>query len=312
MGRRCVMGLFAAFCILLFNTLPAAATGRMPVFASIAPQEYFVQQIGGELVDVHVMVQPGADPHTYEPKPRQMVMLIKSKIYFAVGVPFEETWLNKFSAANPEMLIVHTDQGIEKIPMEAHYHQREGEQHEEHGRKTPGEPREGEQDHPRDVTMDPHIWLSPPLVKVQAKHILDALVRVDPANAATYKMNFDRFGALLDAIDADFKRIFSGKEGMEFLAFHPAWGYFAHTYGLQQVPVEIEGKDPKPAQLIKLIEHARKHNIKVIFVQPQFSSRSAETIARAIGGQVVFADPLAADWAASIREQAAKFNAALR
>ena len=284
--------------------LPAFAD-RLPVFVSIAPQKYFVQQIGGDLVDVQVVVQPGADPHTYEPKPDQMMAMSKCKIYFAIGVPFEKTWLGKFSAINPNMLIVHTDQGIEKIPMAADDHHG----HDENG-ASEGQHDEGHDHH--HGSMDPHIWLSPPLVKIQAEHIRDALVEVDPANESTYSANFKEFAAQIDAIDAEFKRIFAGKRGMEFMVFHPAWGYFASTYGLRQMPVEIEGKEPKPAQLKELIERARRRNIRVIFVQPQFSSKSAAMVARAIGGEVVVADPLASDWAANLRHQAAQFDAALR
>ncbi len=299
-----------ALCLLLSVPLPAFAD-RLPVFVSIVPQKYFVQRIGGNLVDVQVVVQPGADPHTYEPKPSQMMAMSKSKIYFAIGVPFEKTWLEKFSAINPAMLIVHTDQGIEKIAMAADAHHGDDEHWEKHENTASEGQHEEQHDHDHGV-MDPHTWLSPPLVKIQAEHILDALVKVDPANAGTYNANFKEFAAQIDAIDAEFRRIFAGKQGMEFMVFHPAWGYFARTYGLKQVPVEIEGKEPKPGQLKDLIESARAHNIKVIFVQPQFSSKSAVMVARAIGGEVVVADPLAPDWAANLRRQAAKFDAALR
>jgi len=290
--------------------LPASA-GGMPVFVSIAPQEYFLQQIGGELVDIQVMVRPGADPHTYEPKPSQMVALAKAKIYFAIGVPFEKTWLDKFSAASPEMLMVHTEKGIDKIPMATHAPHHEAEHHRE---PEPGSAAEsaGHQAHRHAGELDPHTWLSPPLVKIQARNILDALLAADPAHAAAYRANFAAFNAQLDAMDAEFKRIFAGKRGMKFMVFHPAWGYFAQAYDLQQVPVEVEGKDPKPAELMKLIEDARKDAIRVLFVQPQFSTRSADAIAKAIGGEVVFADPLAADWAANLRQVAAKFEAALK
>ncbi|HEJ83302.1 MAG TPA: cation ABC transporter substrate-binding protein, partial [Desulfobacteraceae bacterium] len=116
----------------------------------------------------------------------------------------------------------------------------------------------------------------------------------------------------IDALDAQIRKIFAGKEGVEFMVFHPAWGYFAHAYGLTQVPIELEGKNPKPAQLKYLIDHARERGIKVIFVQPQFSTKSAEVAAKAIGGRVAFADPLAPDWAENLREQAEIFKAALR
>jgi zinc transport system substrate-binding protein len=108
------------------------------------------------------------------------------------------------------------------------------------------------------------------------------------------------------------KKTFAGQKGLQFMVFHPAWGYFAHAYGLKQVPIEIEGKDPKPAQLQKLIQHARENGIKVVFVQPQFSTESAELVAREIGGQVAFANPLAENWMANLRQVADKFQAALK
>jgi zinc transport system substrate-binding protein len=160
--------------------------------------------------------------------------------------------------------------------------------------------------------FDPHIWLSPPLVKIQARTILAALQEADPAHRSVYEANFKAFTAQIDQLDADLKKTFAGKKGLQFMVFHPAWGYFAHAYGLKQVPIEIEGKDPKPAQLKELIQHARENGIKVVFVQPQFSTKSAELVAREIGGQVAFANPLAEDWMANLRQVADKFQAALK
>jgi len=117
---------------------------------------------------------------------------------------------------------------------------------------------------------------------------------------------------MIDQLDAELKTIFAGKQGLQFMVFHPAWGYFAHAYGLTQVPVEIEGKDPKPAQLKELIQHAREDGIKVIFVQPQFSSKSAKQIAKEIGGEVAVVDPLAENWLANLREVANRFKQALQ
>lgn len=271
----------------------AHGEGVLPVFVSIVPQKYFVDKIGGPRVKASIMVKPGASPATYEPRPRQMVALSKARLYFAIGVPFERVWLGKMTAANPGLLVVHTEAGIEKGPMETHRHGK--------GRA------EGS------GIKDPHIWLSPPLVKIVCRNIRDALVRVDPGHRAIYEANYRKFVLEIQELDAEIRQIFSAAgPGKEFMVFHPAWGYFARTYGLRQVAVELEGKEPRPADLKALIEHARERGIKMLLVQPEFSTKSAEAIAKAIGGQVVLASPLAADWAANLREVATKIRAALR
>ena len=163
-----------------------------------------------------------------------------------------------------------------------------------------------------DGGLDPHIWLSPILVKSQARVILTALQNADPAQAAVFKANYDQFMQQVDDLDAGLRKTFSGKAGLSFMVFHPSWGYFAADYGLRQIPIELEGKNPKPAQLQALIQEARKKGINVIFVQPQFSAKSAGLIARAISGQVVSADPLARDWMANLQKVAEAFKAALR
>ena len=292
---------------------PAWGAERIPVFVSIAPQKFFVEQIGKDLVDVRVMVEPGASPHLYEPKPRQMAAISKARIYFAIGVTFEKAWLNRISASNPGMLIVHTDHGIEKLPMAAHHHHDEDKHHEKaHHDSEDKRHQEAHHDHHDHGELDPHIWLSPPLVMVQARNILTALQSVDPSNHAAYEANYQAFVAMLEDLDGELRNIFAGKKGLQFMVFHPSWGYFAQTYGLKQAPIEIEGKDPKPAQLKKLIDHAREHNIKVVFVQPQFSSKSAEQVAGEIGAQVAFVDPLALNWAHNLREVASKFREAVK
>jgi zinc transport system substrate-binding protein len=276
----------------LFFVPDAGSNDKLSVFVSIAPQRYFVQQIGRELVDVHAMVPPGADPHTYEPKPRQMVSLATAKLYFAIGIEFEAARLTKILSTNPQIKVVHTDQGIQKISMTAGHHHSE-DQHDRSGR-------------------DPHIWLSPPLVMMQARTILNALQEVDPINRSSYEANYKTFMAELVDLDADLKKIFADRQGLRFMVFHPSWGYFARSYGLVQVPIEIEGKSPKPAHLTELIENAREKNIKIVFVQPQFSSKIAELIAREIGGEVAFVDALAENWSENLREVANKFEAALK
>ena len=298
--------------ICLFKAGSPAHADQLKAFVSITPQQYFVQRIGGSLVDVSVLVPTGADPHSYEPKPRQMAELAKTAVYFAVGIDFEKAWMKRIAAANPVMRVVHTDEGIQKLALSAHH---------SHGKDkgrlaSPGNTKHasspgGAHSHHHAGAPDPHVWLSPPLVKIQAKHIADALVAVDSANRTRYEENLVDFLRELDVLDAELKSMFAGNSGVRFMVFHPSWGYFAQAYGLEQVPIEVEGKDPKPAQLKELIHHAREHGVKVVFVQPQFSVKSAEMVAREIGGQVVVADPMAGNWAENLREVGHKFKAAL-
>ena len=287
--------------IVLTLIIGIAASGwaaeRVPVFVSIPPQSYFVQQIGKDLVDVHVLVKPGADPHTYEPKPQQMVALSKAVLYFAIGIEFETAKLAKITALNPRMHVVDTDHGVMKLAMDAHGHQNMKDKREE--------------DH-HQGSLDPHIWLSPPLVMLQARSILTALQAVDPAHRSTYEANYRAFILDLVDLDAQLRAIFDGLKGSPFMVFHPSWGTFAHAYGLNQVPIQIEGKSPKPAQLKELIERARSNRVRIIFVQPQFSSRSAEQISKAIGGRVAVVDPLAQDWANNLRQVAEEFKNAFK
>ena len=290
-----------AYGILLLALLAPgnALATPMKVFVSILPQKYFVEQIGGDRVDVAVMVRPGDSPAVYEPKPAQMVALTEARIYFAIDVPFERVWLKKIATANPKMRIAHTAQGIQKRRMESHHHAAE-----------PASSREG--DNHRTGILDPHVWLSPPLVRILAKNILHALLEADPGHSQIYHDRFNRFIKEIDEIHAELQAVFKDAQGMRFMVFHPAWGYFAETYGLEQVPVEIEGKAPKPGQLRELIDFAKDHGIKVIFVQPQFSIKHAKLIAREISGRVVLADPLAENWSENLRQQAKVFKAALK
>jgi zinc transport system substrate-binding protein len=287
-----------------------AAEERLTVCVSILPQKYFVEKIGGDLVDVHVMVQPGESPATYEPKPRQMTDLVKTEIYFAIGVPFEDAWLPKISEVNPNLQVVHTDNGIEKIPMETSRRHGSGAEHDDADEEQESIDAADSHGH---GGLDPHIWLSPALVKRQAQNILAAIGEKDPSHANVYEANLRNFISEIDALDARLKEMFSGlRQPARFMVFHPSWGYFARAYGLDQIPIEIEGKDPKPAQLKELIEHAREEEIRVIFVQPQFSAKSAELIAREIGGRVAVADPLAEDWAGNLLNVAEVFRASLK
>jgi len=267
---------------------PTLANNIPTVFVSILPQKYFVQQIAKERLNIQVMVKPGASPATYEPSPSQMKALSISKLYFSIGVPFESKWLPKISALYPTLKITPTDQGIKKIPIHDHDHENDNKGHH--------------------YIPDPHIWLSPPLVKIQIAQIFLSLKEIDPDNQQFYETNYRSFLSKIEKLNNELHNMFIYCKHKSFMVFHPSWGYFAQSYGLQQIPIEIEGKDVKPWQLKELITQAKKNNIRVIFAQPQFSSKSANLIAREIGGQVFFIDPLALDWENNLRNVALKIR----
>jgi zinc transport system substrate-binding protein len=262
------------------------------ITVSIVPQRYFVERIGGDHVKVSVMAVPGANPVTYEPKPEQIEALSRADAYVAIGVPFEEAWMERIRSANERMMIVDTTRGIERMPMAAHHHQEVDLEDADEG-------------------LDPHIWLSPRLVKVQARTIYDALVRLDPDHQAVYKANLDGFLADIDQLDTDIRETLSGVGGARFIVFHPSWGYLARDYGLEMIAIEIEGKEPSAFEMAELIAEAKAGGIKVVFAQPEFSTQSAETIAREIDGEVLTISPLALEWPENLRKVADTFASAL-
>jgi zinc transport system substrate-binding protein len=301
-ARRACLGLFAASALLAVTCARAqTAAEPLPVFVSLLPQKQIVERIGGDAVKVDVLVLPGQSPATYDPTPQQMVALAQAAVYFLIGVPFENTWVPKIRQAHPKLTIVDTRQGIKLQPMGGHDHDHD------HGPK----PTAGVTSK-TSGTLDPHIWTSPPLVKQQAATVRDALIGLRPAERARFEAGYARYAAELDALDAELRRLLSGKAQRRFMVFHPAWGYLASAYGLKQIPIEIEGKEPSPQALARIIESAKAEGIRVIFVQKQFSRTAAEQIARAIGGEVVTIDPLAEDFVGNTREVAQALARGLR
>jgi zinc transport system substrate-binding protein len=252
-----------------------AHSRSISVFVSILPQKYFVERIAGSQAEVSVMVGPGDSPATYEPKPKQIEALSRARVYFQIGVPFEQVWMRRLRAANADMLIVDTTVGIQRR------------------------------------LDDPHVWTDPMLVKSMAARIRDAFVKLDPAHAEAYELNYSRFANDLDALDAEIRARLSPYAGRAFLVFHAAWSYFADAYGLRQIPIEAKGKEPGPKTLARVISEARTLGIKVVFVQPQFSRASAEMIAQQIGGHVIAVDPLAENYIENLRHVAASFANAM-
>lgn len=273
---------------------------RIPVYVSIPPQAYFLERIGGDRVNVEVLVGEGQSPHTYEPTPKQMAKLAEAKAYFLIGIPFEKGLMKKIRQSHQSLVIVETQKGVPYRTLSGHDHRHDGHGHgTEQGGESIGVP-------------DPHIWMSPKLVKIQAQNIYDALSRLDPAHKRQYAANLQSFQADLDRVNARIARSLAPIKGKKMYVFHPAFGYFADAYGLTQIPIEIEGKEPGGRQLADLIEKAKKDGVKVIFVQQQFSKKSAEVVAKAIGGAVVPINPLSKEYLTNLEKIAAAVEQSLR
>jgi len=238
------------------------ASNRIKVVVTILPQAGFVEKVGGERVQVMVMVPPEASPHTYEPTPRQLIEVSKAEIYFQVGsgVDFELAFMEKIIEVNSDMLVVNCSEGI-KI-----------------------------------IDKDPHVWLSPMNVKIMVRNIYGALAKIDPENEGYYHKNMESYLKELDELDEKIREILKNVTNRCFMVYHPSWGYFARDYNLTQIPVEKEGKEPTARGLMALIDQARRLKMKVIFVSPQFDWKKAEVIAESIHGRIVFLDPLAKDY----------------
>lgn len=264
----------------------ASGAAPVPVFVSILPQKYFVERVGRSHVAVSVLVGPGRSPETYEPTPKQMAVLSQTRLYFSIGVPFERVWLPRIQAANPALRVVPMQRGIVLLALSG--------------------PR-GEL-----PSKDPHVWTSPLRAKIMAATIRDALIEADPTHRHDYQTGYREFIAELDTLDGDIRAVLAPAKDKSFIVFHPAWGYFADTYDLHQIPIEAEGKEAGAKSLAAVIELGRQQHVKVVFVQTQFSRRSAETVARAIGARVVAVDPLAEDYSRNLLHVAHAFAEALQ
>ncbi|SAI87992.1 ABC-type metal ion transport system, periplasmic component [Methanoculleus bourgensis] len=278
----------AALVILMLAATTAGCTGtdrqddgKIVVAVTIPPEQEFVERVGGDHVRVILLVPPGADPHTYEPPPGVIADLADADIYAVVGsgIEFELAWKDKIAAMNPGMLIVDCSRGIDLIST-------------------------GEEDH---SGTDPHIWLSPGNAKVMVENICQGLIEVDPANADEYRRNADTYQGELDALDREIAGALAESGVEKIMVYHPSWAYFARDYGLEEIPIENEGKEPSPRGIEHLIEQAKEEHITVIFASPEYSTRSAEVIADEIGGTVVLVSPLAKDYLANMQHVAAAF-----
>ncbi len=238
------------------------ASDKIEVVVTIVPLADFVENVGREKVDVTVMVPPGASPHTYEPKPSQLVEVSKAEILVKVGsgVDFESAWMDRIIEVNPDMLVVDCSVGIELMG------------------------------------KDPHIWNSPVNTKIMVENICDGLIQVDPDNVDFYTENKNDYLKELDILDGYIHYKLDRFANRVFMIYHPAFAYFAHEYSLTQLAVEHGGKEPTPQVMQDCIDKANQYNLQYVFVAPQFSTQYCEAIASEIGGQTAPMDPLAENY----------------
>jgi len=258
---------------------------KLTISVSILPQQWFVDQIGGDRVRTQAMVGSGDDPHTYEPTPQQMTNLADSELFFTIGVEFEAVWMPRFESANPEMKVVDTAAGIAFIPaIGAHDHDDDVEDHALTGSED-----------------DPHIWFSPLRMKQMAQTMAEAMRAADPKNADYFQSNLETLLVRIDSVDAEIRTQLEGSKRDHFMVVHPAWGYVAEDYGLHMLAVEIGGNEPAPETLSQIIALAREYEINTLVIEKGSNVRLATSITEQAGIQsIVEWDPMAYDWPASM------------
>jgi zinc transport system substrate-binding protein len=243
------------------------------ITVSIGPFRYFVEAIAGEDFNVNVMVPPGSNPHIYEPFPEQVSNLRKSIAYISNGfLGFEMTWLDRFYEMNTNMKKLSVGDKIESLENEHHH---EGEHIE---------------------SVDPHYWVSPKCARIIALSVKDLLVDINPVEKEKYDSGYIELLTRIDELDRAAEEAFSSMKGEQFMIYHPNLGYLARDYGITEVSVEYEGKEPSASRMKYLIDLARARSIKTIFVQREYDSKNARAIASEIGAEVVTIDPLSEDW----------------
>lgn len=270
------------------------------VTVSIIPQKFIVEKIAGDEVYVNLMIPEGSTPHTYEPTPKQVTDLSKSKAYFKVGlIEFEDIWMEKLKSTNKNMTVLDMSKGCSVrhfAESEHHEHHHDGEEHhdEHEHEKEHGHDHEKEHKHKHHSNHrpDPHNWISAKNLKIMAQNTASYLTELYPDKKNIFEKNLKSFIKEIDDADKIIKDNISKARIKEFIVFHPSWGYFADEYGLEQISMEVEGKVPSVKTMQHIAEEAKEHSIKLVIIQKQFDPNLAKTLAEEIGGTVKSFDPL--------------------
>ena len=278
MNRSAPFLLIALIAIAMVSCHPEETTNNKPIVSvSILPQKYFIEKLAGEYVEVNVLIPPGASPATYEPTLTQLTKLDQSNVYMRIGyIGFELSWMDRILSVNPHMKVVDLSSGVAII--------QEEENHEE-----------GHHDHVHGGE-DPHIWMSAINAKTIVDNIYQELILILPDQKDSLKIKHLALKEELDLLHLLLTNSLEELEQKSFLIYHPALTYFARDYGLNQHPLEIEGKTPSPTHLKKIIDLGRKENINSIFIQSQFDRRNAEVLAHEIDAKIVPFNPLDEQW----------------
>ena len=283
----------------LSGCIDDTSTGKIGLLVTIVPQAEMVENIGGELVDVTIMVPLGESPHSFEPTPEQMTKVAQATAYFKVGsgVEFEITHMDTMLEQNSDLQIFNCSENITIVSFDDHYGKEthlEGEEEHDH-----------EEDHDHDHGgTDPHIWTSPVNFKKMSEVVYNGMIDIDPDNQEEYYLNYQGYISELENLHTNISDLLQPYEDKSFMVYHPAWGYFGDTYNLKMIAIEEEGKQPGPTGIASIITQVKDENITVIFVSPQFDTTSAETIANEIDGSVVFANPLMTNYEETITKLA--------
>ena len=267
----------ALFVLILMACGDKRADERI-VSVTIEPQRYFAEKIAGDKFKINCVVPAGQSPETYDPTPQQMVQVGKSQGYLRIGsIGFEQAWMDNIRNNNPGLKVFDLSEGIDLLKSPE-----EEEEHDHHHHHHPG-------------GVDPHTWSSISGAKVIAKNTLDAFVSLDPENKEYYQANYEQLTKEIGETEKTVSGLLHSLDNKTFIIYHPALTYYARAYGIDQVAIEQDGKEPSAKRLARLIEQARRDSIRVVFYQSQFPASTVEVIAEDIGAQSVRIDPLAED-----------------
>lgn len=278
MNSRKLNKLFSLlFVLLCIVSCTSKKKNERIVSVSILPQQYFVEQIAGDYVRINVMIPPGMNPATSDLNTEQLKKLLDSDICFAIGyLPFETTHLYPvLEGKEKPLLIKHSDQ-LELMEGDCHPH--------------------SAQAHSSHTGVDPHIWMSPAYAVLMCREIYEVLAETYPEKQTEFLANYERLKQRIEQLARQAEYELANKSQRTFLIYHPALTYFARDYGLEQISIEDEGKEPDPVHLKKIVDTVREKKIPVIFIQNQFDVNNANSVAAETGAQVIPIDPLNREW----------------